>query len=190
MRGDDRCYTASTEGSAIDTVLAVYSTTTGCDALSCLAENDDTGSSTTSRVSWIAMGGVHYYILVAKHDDEKEDGQYALSVTVSRSNVKCLISSISDILMSHLFSAVLLFFMKPERRLPATSEEWRVWQLNTYRLSSICGRGLDFAVSGHCWKEQLSYSLQRYQVFDKGRMVYARRRRSLLHSLYGGKCIR
>ena len=85
VRGDNRCYTASTEGSVIDTVLTVYNTTVGCDALSCLAENDDTGSNRASRVYWTATDGLDYYILVAGFADES--GQYTLSVTVSQHNV-------------------------------------------------------------------------------------------------------
>ena len=85
MRGDDHCYTASTDGSAIDTVLAVYITPTGCEALSCLAENDDVDKgNSASEVSWTAIAGVDYYILVAGFSNTT--GQYKLTVSVRHLN--------------------------------------------------------------------------------------------------------
>jgi len=81
LEGDGRCYTASTQGSTFDTVLAVYSTTAGCEELSCLAENDQFDFSSTSQVSWATSVGVDYYIFLAGYLDQI--GDYTLSITVS-----------------------------------------------------------------------------------------------------------
>jgi len=80
LQGDDRCYTASTEGSLFDTILAVYSTTAGCEGLSCVRQNDDGDSGTTSEVSFTTTTGVDYYILVAGYSNRT--GEYTLTVTV------------------------------------------------------------------------------------------------------------
>jgi len=82
LEGDDRCYTALTLGSAFDTVLAVYKTSIGCEALSCLAENDDSANTEdlTSEVSFAATTGEDYYILVAGYSNST--GQYVITVKV------------------------------------------------------------------------------------------------------------
>jgi len=85
LEGDGRCYTVSTQGSTFDTVLAVYSTTAGCEELSCLAENDQFDFSSTSQVSWVADVDVDYYILVAGYFEDS--GSYSVSISVRPGHV-------------------------------------------------------------------------------------------------------
>lgn len=62
--------TFDTEGSAFDTVLAVY-TGTAIDALTLIKDDDDGGSGATSRVSFGAVAGQRYYIAVDGFRDEQ-----------------------------------------------------------------------------------------------------------------------
>jgi len=78
MRGNRCSYTASTEGSTFDTVLAVYFTSGGCESLFC--HSDNIGS--TSKLSWRATTGVDYYLLVAGLGDDT--GTYNLTVMVGQ----------------------------------------------------------------------------------------------------------
>jgi len=84
LQGDNRCYRASTKGSTFDTILAVYDTTDGCEALLCLKENDDYNDS-TSQVSWATTTGTDYYILAAGYWDSI--GEYNLTVEVRHAHV-------------------------------------------------------------------------------------------------------
>jgi len=85
LEGDGRCYTASTQGSAFDTVLAVYDTTTGCEALSCVAESDEFDFYSTSQASWATTVGMDYYILLAGFFDQT--GNYTVSIMVRADRV-------------------------------------------------------------------------------------------------------
>jgi len=78
LQGDDCSYTASTLGSAPETVLAVYDTLSGCERLFCLIETQEFASA--GDVSWNTSAGVEYYILIAGISDKA--GEYTLSVTV------------------------------------------------------------------------------------------------------------
>ena len=81
LPGDDRCYTVSTEGSDFDTVLAVYSTTTGCEPLSCMDGNDDYNG-LTSKLNLISTtNGTNYFVLVAGYFEAT--GDYIFTVEVS-----------------------------------------------------------------------------------------------------------
>jgi len=79
LQGDGRCYGASTEGSAFDTVLAVYESTSGCELLSCTTESAE---SDFGSIFWSTTYGLNYYIFVGGYFEET--GQYTVAVTVSR----------------------------------------------------------------------------------------------------------
>jgi len=83
LQGDDCSYTASTEGSAFDAVLAVYFTSTGCESMYCAAENGYYSGSSSS-LSWSTISGLDYYILVAGYAGDT--GEYGLTVTVRQGN--------------------------------------------------------------------------------------------------------
>jgi len=96
LEGDGRCYTVSTVGSTFDTVLAVYSTTAGCEALTCLTESGTHEYEdvvyyltryvyVTSHVSWATSVGVDYYIFVAGYLEDS--GSYNVSITVRPGHV-------------------------------------------------------------------------------------------------------
>jgi len=88
VQGDGCSYTASTQGSAFDTVLAVYFTLSdGCEQLYCLAENDDTNLETSSEISWSTTADLSYYILMAGF--RKETGDFMLNVMVQHCIVIC-----------------------------------------------------------------------------------------------------
>lgn len=91
--GDDRCITASTEGSSFDTILAVYRGT--CDNLQCLVQNDDSslGLDLTSLVSFQAAAGSDYYLAVG--GSPGRDGRFQLLITVDDcpSNTDCASSA-------------------------------------------------------------------------------------------------
>jgi len=106
LQGDGCSYTASTEGSAFDTVLAVYFTLSdGCEQLYCLAENDDTNLETTSEISWSTTADLSYYILVA--GIREETGDFMLNVMVRHCIVICLFFWLSYLMF---VSVLLLFF--------------------------------------------------------------------------------
>lgn len=78
---DNSCVTISTEGSQLDTVIAVYSGT--CLHLECVAENDDASPLVrSSRVSWTVTSGVLYYVFVG--GAQRQQGEdYTVTGTVS-----------------------------------------------------------------------------------------------------------
>jgi len=84
LQGDGRCYSASTEGSAINTLLAVYDAEAGCEGLTCMYER----RYHNETLHWISTAGAGYYIFVAGFPDET--GQYVLNVAVRLVNIFCL----------------------------------------------------------------------------------------------------
>jgi len=83
LQGDDRRFTASTEGSEIDAFLAVYITTAGCESLVCLDQTKDPND-LTRKAYWATTTGVDYYILLAGYSDKT--GGYTLTVMVRQHN--------------------------------------------------------------------------------------------------------
>ena len=67
------------DGIDFDTVLHVYSGS--CGAFTCVDGNDDSGARTLSKVRWLSIAGVEYYILVFGFESE-DYGPYKLKVTV------------------------------------------------------------------------------------------------------------
>jgi len=76
LQGNGRCYSASTDGSAINTLLSIYDATAECEGLSCLRER----LYYNETLHWKSTAGIDYYILVA--DLSAEFGQYRLIVSV------------------------------------------------------------------------------------------------------------
>jgi len=84
LQGDNRCYSVSTEGSKFDTVLAVFTSTNGCESLVCLGENDDYND-VTSQMTWATTSGTDYYIFVSGYGEST--GTYNLNVEVRNARV-------------------------------------------------------------------------------------------------------
>lgn len=82
--GRDSCVTASTAGSSIDTILAVYEG--GCRNLECITVNDGSAAQLYSdgEISLLAKSGIRYNFLVANAPEET-GGEYAFNLRV-RSN--------------------------------------------------------------------------------------------------------
>ena len=72
-------WSINTTGSAIDTVMGVY-TGASVDALTLIASDDDSGGNGTSRVTFTATAGTLYHIAVDGYNGE--EGSLALAVTV------------------------------------------------------------------------------------------------------------
>lgn len=81
VTGTGDCFSASTEGSEVDTVLAVYQGSS-CFDRSCVGEADDTFLpiySTHAEVNWLGTLGETYYVAVSAFDSA---GTYNLTISV------------------------------------------------------------------------------------------------------------
>jgi len=76
--------TVNSDGSAVDTVMAVYRGDT-INALTLVARDDDNGAGTASLVTFSATGGVTYRIAVAGYDSE-DAGIVVLNFNPARNN--------------------------------------------------------------------------------------------------------
>jgi len=112
VQGDGCRYTASTEGSAFDAVLAVYFTFSGCESLFCHSNNNGL----TSEISWKTTPGVEFYLFVAGLNGDT--GTYNLTVTV---RWVAHVYFASEDLVSPLFLS--LRYLSTGRRLPTGPSE-------------------------------------------------------------------